>query len=127
MTAPAGVLEVREARLRARLGWEEQERARPQTLELSLRLEFAQLPRACESDRLADTVCYAELVERAREICARGEYRLVEHLARVLADALWPLLPAGTALELTLAKPEPPIAELQGGVRFTLRLDPSGR
>jgi 7,8-dihydroneopterin aldolase/epimerase/oxygenase len=120
---PAAVLEVRAARLRARIGWAAPERAREQELELSLRLEFARPPRACETDQLADTVCYAQLVERARETCAKGEFRLVEHLARVLADELRPLLPAGTALELTLCKPEPPIAELAGGVHFTLRLE----
>jgi dihydroneopterin aldolase len=115
------VLEVRGARLSARLGWGEQERSRAQAVDLTLRLEFASLPRACETDQLADTVCYAQLIERARAVCAKGEFRLVEHLAQVLADELQPLLPGGTALELTLGKVQPPLPELAGGVHFTLR------
>jgi dihydroneopterin aldolase len=116
-----GVLEVRAVRLRARLGWSAEERSRPQAIDLSLRVEFAGLPQACETDELGDTACYAQLVERARSVCAAREFRLVEHLAQILIRELRELVPKGAALELTVSKPHTPVVGLRGGVHFTLR------
>ncbi len=116
-----GVLEVRGARMHARVGWSPGERARMQIVELALRVEFPVLPRACETDELADTVCYAQLLERAEGVCAGREFRLVEHLAHVLAERLHEMLPQGARLELTVTKPHPPLPRLHGGVHFTVR------
>jgi dihydroneopterin aldolase len=107
--------------MRARVGWSPGERARLQIIELSLRVEYALLPRACETDELTDTVCYAQLLERADRVCTDREFRLVEHLAHVLADELHVLLPADAVLELTVSKPHPPLPRLHGGVHFTVR------
>jgi dihydroneopterin aldolase len=118
------VLEVPRARLRVTLGWEAAERARPQSIDLRLRVEFARPPRACESDELADTICYAALLEQAQRCCEGREFRLIEHLAHTLLQALRPLLPPGATLELTVSKPHAPVPALREGVRFTLRCAP---
>jgi dihydroneopterin aldolase len=117
----AAVLEVRGVRFRACLGWSAGERARPQEVEVGVRLEFAALPRACKTDELSDTVCYAQLLECAERVCTGREFRLVEHLAHVLADELRKEIPAGAALELTVTKLHAPLPYLHGGVHFTLR------
>jgi 7,8-dihydroneopterin aldolase/epimerase/oxygenase len=115
-------LEIGAARLRVRLGCGEAERALPQDVDLAVRVAFAALPRACESDELGDTVCYAKLVEQARELCAGREFRTVEHLAYTIARRLRGELPADARLEVRVTKLHPPIAELEGGVSFALTL-----
>lgn len=115
-----GVLEFRGARLDVRLGCSVAERAVPQAVDLDLAVRFAELPRACESDELADTVCYAELIDAARDACAGREFKLVERLAHELFTRLRPLIPAGASLWLRATKLRPPVEGLAGGVAFSL-------
>ncbi|MEE8396974.1 MAG: dihydroneopterin aldolase [bacterium] len=74
-------------RLECTIGVEAQERKRPQTLLLSLSFpqDFAA---AAEGDDLAETVDYSAVARAAREFAGQGEYRLLETLARRLADHL---------------------------------------
>ena len=78
------VLEFRGARLDVRLGCSAEERAVPQAVDLDLAVRFAELPSACETDKLEGTVCYADLIHAARDACAGREFRLVERLAHEL-------------------------------------------
>lgn len=121
MTEPGHpILEFRRARLAVRLGCSDAERAAPQAVDLDLAVRFAALPPACASDRLEDTVCYADLIEAARTRVAGREFRLVEHLARELFTALRPLVPADAGLWLRATKLAPPVEGLAGGVAFSL-------
>lgn len=83
-------------------------------------MRFRVLPDACASDRLEDTVCYAELIEAARKACAGREFALVERLAHQLFLALRPLVPPGADLWLRATKLRPPVEGLSGGVAFSL-------
>ena len=114
------LLELSGARLWVRLGCGADERARPQAVDLDLAVRFAELPAACESDKLEDTVCYAELVERARERVRGRKFQLLERLAHELFAQLRPLVPPGAELCLRVTKLRPPIEELSGGVSFAL-------
>jgi dihydroneopterin aldolase len=113
-------LEVPAIRLDVRLGCEAAERAAPQGVDLGLRIDFATAPDACHSDRLDDTVCYAELAALARAHCAQREFRLIERLATELRDLIRGRLPRGAGLALTVTKLAPPVPGLAGGVRFTI-------
>jgi dihydroneopterin aldolase len=115
-------LEIRAARLHVRLGCGEAERAAPQDVDLAVRVQFAAPPRACETDELGDTVCYAKLVEQARELCAGREFRTVEHLTYAIARRLRGEVPSDARLEVRVTKLQPPIDELEGGVSFALSL-----
>ena len=119
-TPPRAWIEVGRVQLRCRLGWEAWERATPQEIEIALRLGLDALPRACHTDELADTVCYADLIERMRKLCAEREFRLVERLAWVLAEELRPALPSGCRLDLRVTKLHPPVPDLTGGVAVRL-------
>src|SRR5262252_5450743 len=114
------LLESNGARLWVRLGCGAEERAQPQAVDLDLAVRFAELPAACESDKLGDTVCYAELIDAARAAVAGREFRLVERLAHELFASLRPLVPPGAELWLRVTKLRPPVAELAGGVAFSL-------
>jgi 7,8-dihydroneopterin aldolase/epimerase/oxygenase len=115
-------LEISAARLHIRLGCGAPERAAPQDVDLRVTIRFGSLPHACESDELGDTVCYAKLVEQARELCAGREFKTVEHLAYAIARRLRGEIPADAGLEVRVTKLHPPIEELDGGVSFTLSL-----
>jgi dihydroneopterin aldolase len=106
--------------LDVRLGCEPEERGRPQRVELDATLRFRVAPAGCRSDRLEDTVCYAELAGIARERAAAREYRLVEHLGHELYGAIRRRVPDSTRLTLVVRKVAPPIPGLRGGVSFTI-------
>ena len=116
----SAVLEFRRARLAVRLGCFDEERAAPQPVDLDVAIAFATPPAACASDRLDDTVCYADLIELARQEVAGREFRLVEHLAHELFARLRPLVPADARLWLRVIKLAPPVEGLAGGVSFSL-------
>jgi dihydroneopterin aldolase len=114
------ILEFRGARLEVRLGCSAEERATPQAVDLDLAVRFRELPSACESDELEDTLCYAELIDAAREVCAGREFHLVERLAHELFGRLRTLIPNDAELWLRATKLNPPVSGLSGGVAFSL-------
>lgn len=113
-------LHVRGISLDVRLGHLAEERARPQRVEVEVLIRFARPPRAVETDELADTVCYDVLVQRMREVVADREFRLVEHLAGALFEAVRGAVPVQDALELRVCKVAPPVPEIGGGAEFVL-------
>ena len=115
-----GVLEFHGARLEVRLGCSAAERFAPQAVDLDLAVRFAELPVACASDRLEDTLCYAELIDAARAACVGREFHLVERLAHELFGHLRALVPPGAELWLRTTKLRPPVVGLTGGVAFSL-------
>jgi dihydroneopterin aldolase len=115
-----GVLEFHGARLEVRLGCSAAERFAPQAVDLDLAVRFARLPEACASDDLADTVCYAALIDAAREVCAGREFHLLERLAHELFGRLRALVPPDAELWLRATKLRPPVEGLSGGVAFSL-------
>jgi dihydroneopterin aldolase len=114
------LLEFNGARLSVRLGCGAEERAIAQAVDLDVAVRFAEPPPACESDKLADTVCYAELIAAARAHVAGREFQLVERLAHELLGVFRPLVPPGAELWLRVTKLRPPVAELSGGVAFSI-------
>lgn len=79
-----------------------------QVLIVDVRLEPISCPGA-ESDDIVETVDYAHIVDVVRSIVAGGEFRLLERLASVIADALWEDLDLAF-LEVAVTKPAPPVA-----------------
>lgn len=63
------------------LGCTEAERAVLQQVILEITLHFAQLPPACMSDELSDTVCYATLTHHIQRYCEGKSFKLLEHLS----------------------------------------------
>ncbi len=117
---PRHTLRMHRLELDVHLGCEADERARPQKVELDASLHFATPPGACRSDRLDETVCYAELAIVARELVARREFRLVEHLGQELLAAFRRRIRSEVRLDLTVRKVAPPVEGLLGGVSFTI-------
>jgi 7,8-dihydroneopterin aldolase/epimerase/oxygenase len=113
-------LRMHRLELDVRLGCEAEERARPQKVELDATLRFAVAPGACRSDRLDETVCYAELAGIARALVARREFRLVEHLGHEILDAFRGYVSSDVSIDVIVRKVSPPVEGLLGGVSFTI-------
>ncbi|MEW6269691.1 MAG: dihydroneopterin aldolase [Thermodesulfobacteriota bacterium] len=113
-------LDVQAIRLAVHLGCMPAERAIPQEVEVGIAIRFSELPPACWTDALEDTVCYAELAALAREHCSGREFRLIERLALELYGLVRDRLPRGARLELSVNKVAPPVPEIERGVRFTI-------
>lgn len=114
------VLSLEGVRLEVRLGAGEEERARPQPVELDVEIHFDRPPGACRTDRIEDTICYAQLVEAARELVVGHEFRSIERLGAALHERLRQELSEGARLWIEVTKLAPPIEGLRGGARFVL-------
>jgi len=111
---------VRGIALQVRLGHGAEERAESQRVEIRIRIRFAAPPAAVESDRLEDTVDYGALVARMRAVVEGREFRMVEHLAGELFQALRAEIARENALELRVRKVAPPVPEITGGAEVVL-------
>ena len=110
-------LYVRRLELSVNLGWRSPERKQEQAVELDLDIHYPNLPKACETDELNDTVCYAQLTDVIRKHIAKKHYRLVEHLSAEIYTIAKSHLPLEVKLRVRLTK-YPKIEGLKGGVCF---------
>jgi dihydroneopterin aldolase len=118
-------LEVRDFSVGVRLGCTPGERQVPQEVRFSADLIFAAPPRACGTDRLEDTACYARACEAIRDVATQAEYATVERLGAAALAALRQALDlqapgSGISIRLRVHKVRPPIDGLLGGVIFEL-------
>jgi dihydroneopterin aldolase len=100
---------------------EERNRAQPFEVDLDLSTDLAP---AAGSDRLADTVDYAEVAHTAAGIVAgAASYQLLEALAGAIADATLATSRRITAVTVSVRKLQPPVAADMAtvGVRITRR------
>ena len=116
----AFVLALNGLRLEVSLGYRKEERLVPQWVRFSVRFKFAEPPPACESDELEHTICYGEISDRLREICAGGEYKTIESLASDAYDAIRSRVPGNVSIALQVLKEKPPVPGLEGGASVTL-------
>jgi dihydroneopterin aldolase len=108
-------------RARGRHGVYDFERANGQDFVVDVALELALAP-AATSDDVADTVHYGELADRLVRIVTGDPVNLIETLADRLAAACL-ADPRVAACEVTVHKPQAPIAHAFTDVAVTLRRD----
>jgi dihydroneopterin aldolase len=75
---------------------------------------------ASHSDRLADTVSYANVVATAIAAFKDVNYKLVERAAGAVADAVLAAFPKISAIKVTVHKPHAPIAAIFDDVGVVL-------
>jgi len=76
---------IRDLHLRCIIGTRDNERELKQDVVISITLE-ADLGRACESDRIEDTIDYSLLKKRVTELVEGSQFFLLERLAQSVAD-----------------------------------------
>lgn len=75
----------------------------------------------CDSDNVDDTVSYAKIIKKVREVFTAEKYDLLEKAAQVVADTIFKEFPAVTECEILLKKPEAPIKADFGYVAVRIR------
>lgn len=78
-------------------------------LDLTLELDLAS---AARSDKLADTVSYAEVVAVASAAFRAEPFRLIEAAAGVVAEAILARFPRVQAIAVSVHKPDAPMAAI---------------
>jgi dihydroneopterin aldolase len=78
------------------------------------------LSSAAQSDKLADTISYADIIDVASLAFRTRRYRLVEAAAGAVADALLATFARVVRLRVTVHKPHAPIAAVFGDVGVTI-------
>lgn len=78
------------------------------------------LSAAAHSDKLVDTISYADVVDVAGNAFRAKRFRLVEAAAGAVADAVLGAFPRITQLTITVHKPHAPIAAVFADVGVTL-------
>ena len=111
-------LSIHNLSLPAYIGHSSQERATPQEISLSIKMEFPLTPSAEITDSLEDTLCYEEVCKRLREFIKSKQFQLIEKMAKECFDFLKNRYPS-MRIQLTLHKKNPPIEGLKGGVKYT--------
>lgn len=86
---------------------EEQHRAQPFEVDVDL---AADLSAAGASDDLADTVDYGAVATAVERVVAGEHHRLLERMARRIADDVLALNPRISAVTVTVRKLRPPVA-----------------
>jgi dihydroneopterin aldolase len=113
------ILTINKILLGVHLGCSEQERSKPQSVEISVRIAFRGTLKALHSDDLTDTFCYDKMVQHFERVLKEQEFNLVERLAFFLFNSLKSQLPAKARLQIDVNKVSPPIASIRGGVIFS--------
>ena len=85
---------------------EEKENGQPFVLDITAELDLS-VP--CATDRVEDTVSYAQIVKRVRAAFTAEKFDLIERAAQVTADCILDAFPRICAVEVTLKKPEAPV------------------
>lgn len=104
--------------LKVHLGWPTKERQHKQRVLLDLDIWFPKPPKACVTDKLNDTVCYANLVKIIKDKTKGKKFHLIEHLCYELFKIIKISLPKNSKVIVHVTK-SPKIAGLLGNVQFS--------
>lgn len=110
-------LSIKQLELNVNLGWRDQERRQEQAVLLDVDIYYAAIPKACETDDLTDTVCYADLIEKIHQHTRDKKYKLVEHLSADLYQLIKSQLSMQANIVVRVTK-YPKLKGLTGGVCF---------
>jgi 7,8-dihydroneopterin aldolase/epimerase/oxygenase len=81
------IIFLQEVKVQTVLGVPEWERMKPQTVVLDIEMAMPH-GRSCQSDDIADTIDYGQIVARMRQLLAENSFRLVEALAENVAQMI---------------------------------------
>jgi dihydroneopterin aldolase len=88
-------------------------------IDLELRID---LYAAGTSDRLTETVSYADVVEEASKVFAQRRFKLIEAAAHAVGNAILARFPRVEEVRVTLHKPHAPISAIFDDVGVSIAL-----
>jgi dihydroneopterin aldolase len=77
-------LEIKQLILPMYFGVTDEERAVLQDIEFNISINFHKVPKACNSDKIEDALCYDKLVQGIKIFCKSSKFHLIEHLSFAL-------------------------------------------
>ncbi|MDS0919580.1 MULTISPECIES: dihydroneopterin aldolase [Chlamydia] len=108
-------------RVWVRLGCSPEERYFKQPILVSVVLSFFKEPSVCVSDDLGDACCYVEITSLIEEVASSKPCALVEHLSKILMDALEAKLKDKVSkIDLEVRKERPPVPNLLKPICFKI-------
>lgn len=114
-------LEIKQLILKTCIGLEQQERAELQDIEFNITISFSKLPKACTSDKIEDTICYSDIVDKVNIFCSDNSFHLIEHLGFKLYEHLREkFLSPEDKLTLQICK-NPPLENIKDKCCFTIK------
>ena len=111
-------LRIQDLRVMVNLGCTLEEQATAQEVLVSLEFRFHAAPAGLTTDRLEDTLCYAELSQLIKQVSEAKPYHLIEKLAGDLFVELGERTRAHATLGLKVHKVRPPVKDLIGGTQY---------
>lgn len=115
-------LTISDLKLWVHLGCSDQEKYHPQLVSFDILIDFFQNPQAVLSDKLEDSVCYANITNIIKETISNKKYNLIEYLAANTYDEI--IKHTGNkeiSLTVTVKKLSPPVEDIHGYVSFTYK------
>ncbi len=113
-------LMISDLRLWAHLGCSQEERHHLQAVSIDIELVFASSPKAIETDKLEDTVCYYKITKAIEAFVASKPFHLIEHMSKGIYDVVYNIVLQDllSKIEVKVSKMSPPMAGILGGVSF---------
>ncbi len=99
---------IKDLKLFSYHGVNEEEKINGQNFVLDITV-WVDLEKPCESDNVDDTVSYAKIIKKVREVFTAEKYDLLEKAAQAVADAIFESFEKVQECEILLKKPEAPI------------------
>ena len=114
------ILEIKQLRLKLAIGFSDEERAKLQDVEFNITINFSDLPKACNSDQINNTLCYDQLTQEIKKFCVNNKFHLIEHLSHSLHQHIKDnYLDLKDNLILQVCK-FAPVKEIEGQCCFTI-------
>jgi dihydroneopterin aldolase len=123
MEKSVALLEIKEIELMVKLGAEEHERRKAQKVLLDIEISHRSLPAACQTDELADTICYATVAHSVVQHVNLKEFKLVEHMAHSVLQIVKEKVSVGHSIRVRVHK-HPIVPGIKwAGISFAIEED----
>ncbi len=100
------------------LGVSEEERVKPQQVNLNIEITFLENLSACETDDIKNTVCYDELTSQIRLFVQERSFKTIEFLAKNIFDLTKEKISQTNRTQIHIHKVAPPMPHILGGTHF---------
>jgi dihydroneopterin aldolase len=114
-------LKIQELSLHVHLGCSLPEQKHAQEVRVTAEIQFATQPKACHSDQLSDTVCYARICELFQAEGRIRPFSTIENLAECLFAILKSETESAQTVSIRVHKVHPPVDSLLGGAAFEIK------
>lgn len=81
-------LKIHRIELGIHLGVSLEEQSIKQEVQISCGIRFPSAPKACQSDKLDESICYVKVASIIQDCALKKPYHLIEHLAHVIYQEL---------------------------------------